>query len=109
MKSLILTAVLFILIGTTTSSINPVTVNSHTAVITEPVEKKKDKTSYKTLKNETERLLGRKMKLREKIALWASSRIGNDPYKGSGDEKAENQALWGFVFGVASIVLNGTS
>jgi hypothetical protein len=105
MKSLILTVVLFILIGTTTSLINPVTVNSHTAVITEPLVKKKNKASYQTVKNETEKMLGRKMKLREKIGLWISSSKGNDLYKNPGNEKAENQALWGFVFGVASIAL----
>jgi hypothetical protein len=106
MKLSILTAViLFLFIENTAASLTPAVSTTIVAPVTETLVKKKNKSSYKILKNETEKLLGRKLKLREKIGLWATSRMANDPYDKTGDKRAENQAIFGFAFGTASIVL----
>lgn len=93
-----------IFIGETKAASSPLLTGINPSA-TETVVKKKTKQSYKTLRKETEKLLGRKLKLSERIGLWASSHMPNDPYDKTGDKKAENQAIIGFGFGIASIVL----
>ncbi len=43
--------------------------------------------------------------MREKIGLWISSRMANDPYNKEDEKKTANKAIFGFAFGIASIVL----
>jgi uncharacterized protein YqhQ len=106
MKLSILTAVIFFLfIENTAASVNPVVSTTIVAPVTETLVKKKNKSSYKILKNETEKLLGRKLKLREKIGLWATSRMANDPYDKTDEKRANTMAIVGFCFGVASLLL----
>lgn len=94
----------FIFIGETKAASSPL-LTGISFPIAETVVKKKTKQSYKTLRKETEKLLGRKLKLSEKIGLWASSRISNDPYDKTDEKKANTMAIVGFCFGVASILL----
>lgn len=105
MKSTLLC--LFIIIGlvsktdaftTSPMSVTP-EVNHHTI---EPEGKKTNRTSFKDIRKTTEKQLGRKLKLKERLGLWYYK---NKTPKEIDAKKANNHAILGFVFGICSIVL----
>jgi hypothetical protein len=64
--------------------------------------KKTSQTSFKHIRKATEKRLGRKLKLNERIGLWYYTKLTEPDVDG---KKANNHALIGFIFGICSIVL----
>ncbi|RXK62097.1 hypothetical protein ESA94_03535 [Lacibacter luteus] len=74
-------------------------------VKTEPttVVKKEKHTSFKSFRKATEKKLGRKLGLFERIGLWYYTTLTPEPEFDA--KKANNQALAGFILGVCSLVI----
>lgn len=70
--------------------------------VVEPVVKKENRTSFKSIRKSAEKKLGRKLKLTERLGLWYYTHM---PQYNGDPKKANDQALLGFIFGICSLVL----
>lgn len=95
-------SVFFILDGTAFSSVPLTTAAPINETSVEPVVKKEKRISFKNLRKSTEKKLGRKLKLTERVGLWYYSHL---PQYNGDPKKANDQALLGFIFGICSLVL----
>jgi|GEM_PF-2234630 len=75
------------------------------AAHTEPVEvvKKEKHTSFKSFRKATEKKIGRKLGIFERIGLWYYSKL--TPEQEVDKKKANNQALTGFILGLCSLII----
>ena len=73
-----------------------------TETINEPVTKNEKQASFKSIRKATEKKLGRKLKLMERLGLWYYTNL---PDTDADREKTNTKAILGFAFGIASIVL----
>ena len=75
------------------------------AAHTEPVEvvKKEKHTSFKSFRKATEKKIGRKLGLFERIGLWYYTKL--TPEQEVDKKKANNQALTGFILGLCSLII----
>ncbi|MFY7839264.1 MAG: DUF4190 domain-containing protein [Lacibacter sp.] len=91
---------LFFIAPSFTNAAEPVLI-----VKTDPAEvvKKEKHNSFKSFRKATEKKLGRKLGLFERIGLWYYSTLTPEPEFDR--KKANNQALTGFIFGVVGLVL----
>ena len=70
--------------------------------INEPVTKNEKPASFKSVRKATEKKLGRKLKLTERLGLWYYTNLPDtDPDR----KKTNTKAILGFAFGIASIVI----
>jgi len=92
----------FILEGTAFSSVPSTTVDPTKETTVEPVVKNEKRISFKSIRKATEKKLGRKLKLTERVGLWYYTHV---PQYNGDSKKANNQALIGFIFGICSLVL----
>ena len=73
-----------------------------TETINEPVTKNEKPASFKSIRKATEKKLGRKLKLTERLGLWYYTNLPDtDPDR----KKTNTKAVLGFAFGIASIVI----
>ena len=74
-------------------------------VRTEPTEvvKKEKHTSFKSFRKATEKKIGRKLGLFERIGLWYYTKL--TPEEEVDRKKANNQALTGFILGVCGLII----
>ena len=91
----------FMLEGAAFSSV-PSTVEPTKATTVEPVVKNEKRISFKNFRKATEKKLGRKLKLTERVGLWYYSHL---PQYNGDSKKANDQALIGFIFGICSLVI----
>jgi Domain of unknown function (DUF4190) len=70
--------------------------------IIEPEGKKTSKPSFKHIRKATEKQLGRRLTLKERLGLWLYK---TQTPKELDAKKANNHAILGLVFGICSIVL----
>ena len=102
MKNILLTLVLsfFVLSTTFAFSSTPVAVDG---IETTTVQKKKRISSFKQFRKETEKKLGRKLGLFERMGLWYYSKLTGDPDDDA--KKTNGHALAGFILGICSLVI----
>lgn len=95
-------SIFFILEGTAFSSVPSTTVDPTKGTAVEPVLKNEKRISFKSIRIATEKKLGRKLKLTERVGLWYYTHL---PQYNDDSKKANNQALIGFIFGICSLVI----
>lgn len=91
---------LFFLVPVFTKAAEPVLrINNDAAEVTA----KEKHRSFKSFRKATEKKIGRKLSLFERIGLWYYTKITPEPEFDA--KKANNQALAGFILGLCSIVI----
>ena len=73
-----------------------------TETINEPVTKNEKPASFKSIRKATEKKLGRKLKLTERLGLWYYTNLPDTEFD---RKKTNNKAILGLAFGIASLVL----
>lgn len=102
MKNILLTILLSVFVSSTTFAFSTsLVIVDETAETT--VKKKKKTSSFKSFRKETERKLGRKLGLFERIGLWYYSKLAGDPEVDA--KKANNHALTGFILGLCALTI----
>lgn len=86
--------------GNAFSSVPPATARTETTATT--AVKNEKPASFKSIRKATEKKLGRKLKLMERLGLWYYTNLPDtDPER----KKANNKAILGLAFGIASLVI----
>ena len=86
--------------GNAFSSVPPATARTETTET--PAVKNEKPASFKSIRKATEKKLGRKLKLMERLGLWYYTNLPDtDPER----KKANNKAILGLAFGIASLVI----
>lgn len=101
-KLLIILLSFFVSSATFAFSSAPVLIDK-TESISTTVKKKKQTSSFKTFRKETEKKLGRKLGLFERIGLWYYSKLAGEP--DVDEKKANNHALTGFILGLCALTI----
>lgn len=104
MKNILLTILLSVFVSSASFAFSaaPVIIDeTETAAAT--VQKKKKTSSFKNFRKETERKLGRKLGLFERMGLWYYTKLAGDPDVDS--KKANNHALTGFILGLCGLTI----
>lgn len=70
--------------------------------INEPVTKNEKPASFKSVRKATEKKLGRKLKLTERLGLWYYTNLPDTEFD---RKKTNNKAILGLAFGIASLVI----
>jgi hypothetical protein len=102
MKNTLLTVLLLIFFSSTTFAFSaaPVLIDE-TGTTATTVQKKKKASSFKNFRKETERKLGRKLGVFERIGLWYYTKLAPDPDADA--KKANSHALIGFILSLCGL------
>ena len=73
-----------------------------TETVNETVTKNEKPASFKSVRKATEKKLGRKLKLMERLGLWYYTTL---PDTDPDQKKTNTKAVLGFAFGIASLVI----
>lgn len=104
MKTILLTILLSVFISSTPFAFSSIQGHASAAeTVTNTAQTKKKISSFKKFRQETEKKLGRKLGLFERMGLWYYSKLTGDPEADA--KKANNHALTGFILGVCSLAL----
>jgi hypothetical protein len=104
MKTLLLTILMSVFVSSTPFAFSSIHAPaSEGETVTNTVQKKKKISSFKKFRIETEKKLGRKLGLFERMGLWYYSKLTGDPEADA--KKANNHALTGFILGVCGLAL----
>lgn len=104
MKNILLTILLSVFVSSATFAFSaaPVIIDETETTAT-TVKKKKKPSSFKNFRKETERKLGRKLGLFERMGLWYYTKLAGDPDVDA--KKANNHALTGFILGLCGLTI----
>lgn len=104
MKNILLTIFLSVFVSSATFAFSaaPVVIDE-TGTAATTFQKKKKPSSFKSFRKETEKKLGRKLGLFERVGLWYYSKLAGGPDVDA--SKANNHALTGFILGLCSLTL----
>jgi hypothetical protein len=104
MKNILLIILLSFFVSSATFAFSSVPVLiDETESVTNTVKKKKKTSSFKTFRKETEKKLGRKLGLFERIGLWYYSKLAPDPEADA--RKANSHALIGFILSLCGLII----
>lgn len=104
MKNKLLIILLSVFVSSTTCAFSslPILIDEAESITT-TVKKKKQNSSFKTFRKETEKKLGRKLGLFERVGLWYYSKLAGEP--DVDEKKANNHALTGFILGLCALTI----